>query len=800
MAEHVELRQRLAATELQRLATEGASVDPEAEARRAELLQEELATVRARLEVAGPERARLATEAEQSQDRAYRMRRAEDRLTALERLAAERAARIAARLSAETEEGYRERVRFLESERTRWSLETTRLQSAATEARAQANETTSAGERAASARVFAEQTVASARIAETDSAQIFVRAEGREASARANVASIESHLSAVAERRDVGQRELQKLAQELVKTEREACTLESELDRAIETAAEAETALESRRLIADELRARLNSLHADRAAAQARVGAFTEVAVLLEDQPEILNRLRGLLDESRGRYELAARTESEAERESAGADEEQERHWREVARCDTEMRRLDALVAGATERLAAERRAHEAREIELAALNDELSRSQHDLATAQTAAAEERATVPQARALHDEATRRLAEAEEQLARARKEEQAAARAAATAEVDARTSEERVLAARLREEEAVAGIADSEQALAGLEELRRRLLTARTRAEKIGAIAKLAIGYAGTWAEQASHRAAKAREAAVALEETLSHLRARERELAEGLDEITGRKSRAEVRRAEIRARTDAIAERVMEEWGLAAHEISALEPLSEEGELEARARAERLERDLKRLGPVNPHASHEFGELEKREAFLEEQMNDLRASRRDLMKIVNEVDETIVQVFAQAFEDVAREFESVFQNLFPGGTGRLKLTDPDDLLQSGIEVEAQPPGKNVRKLSLLSGGERALVALAFLFAIFRSRPSPFYLLDEVEAALDDVNLHRFLGLVQELNKRAQILVVTHQKRSMEVADVLYGVSISKEGVSRVVAKRMEEVAV
>ncbi|MFN2525880.1 MAG: chromosome segregation SMC family protein [Actinomycetota bacterium] len=800
MGEHLNLRQRLAATELHRLAAEEARVDPEADARRAELLSEELGTVRARLEVAGPERARLAIEGEQTQDRAYRMRRAADRLTALERLAAERGARIAARLAAETEEGYRERVRFLEAERARWAGETARLQAGAGEARARATEASAAYERATAARVFAEQNLASARIAETDSAQMFVRAEGREAAARANVASIESHLAALAERRDVALRELQKIAQAMVTAERDARTLEGELDKAIEAAAEAEAALEGRRLVAEELRARVSSLHADRAAAEARVGAFTEVAVLLENHPQLQERLRALLDDARARYEVAARAEGDAEHESANADEEQERRWREVARCDTELRRLDALVAGASERLAAERRTHEAREIELATLDDELSHSQRDLGGAQTAAAEERAAVPQARALHDEASRRLGEAEEQLVAARKEEQNTSRAAAAAEIDARTSEERLLAARLREEEAVAGIADSERALAGLEELRQRLTAARERAVKIGNIARLTVGYAEAWAERASHRAAKARETGLALEETLGHLRARERELAQGLDEITGRRSRAEVRRAEIRARTEAIAERVMEEWGLAPQELSALEIFSDEAELAARERAERLERELKRLGPVNPHASQEFSDLEQREKFLEEQMNDLRSSRRDLMKIVREVDETIVQVFAQAFEDVAREFEAVFQTLFPGGSGHLKLTDPDDLLQAGIEVEARPPGKNVRKLSLLSGGERALVALAFLFAIFRSRPSPFYLLDEVEAALDDVNLHRFLGLVQDLNKEAQVLVVTHQKRTMEIADVLYGVSISKEGVSRVVAKRMEEIAV
>jgi chromosome segregation protein len=277
-----------------------------------------------------------------------------------------------------------------------------------------------------------------------------------------------------------------------------------------------------------------------------------------------------------------------------------------------------------------------------------------------------------------------------------------------------------------------------------------------------------------------------------------LRARERELAENLEEVSRRRNEAEVKQAQTRARTEALGERAMEEWGLTVDALLQIDSLEAPAEEEARAELEKLERDMKRLGPVNPRAGEEYTELAEREQFLEAQIEDLKNSKRDLMKIVKEVDDTIVEVFGQAFEDVAREFEGVFDRLFPGGTGRLKLTNPDDLLTTGIEVEARPPGKNVRKLSLLSGGERSLVALCFLFAIFRSRPSPFYLLDEVEAALDDVNLQRFLGLVDELEERAQILIVTHQKRTMEAADVLYGVSMGKAGVSVVVAKKMEEV--
>ena len=158
-------------------------------------------------------------------------------------------------------------------------------------------------------------------------------------------------------------------------------------------------------------------------------------------------------------------------------------------------------------------------------------------------------------------------------------------------------------------------------------------------------------------------------------------------------------------------------------------------------------------------------------------------------------MIREVDERIHDVFKSAFDDTAREFERVFATLFPGGEGRLILTDPDDLLATGIEVEAKPSGKNVRKLSLLSGGERSLTALAYLFAVFRSRPSPFYVMDEVEAALDDVNLHRFLDLIHEFRTEAQLVIVSHQKRTMEAADILYGVTMPPGGSSRIVSQRI-----
>jgi chromosome segregation protein len=203
----------------------------------------------------------------------------------------------------------------------------------------------------------------------------------------------------------------------------------------------------------------------------------------------------------------------------------------------------------------------------------------------------------------------------------------------------------------------------------------------------------------------------------------------------------------------------------------------------------------LERELKLMGPINPLALEEFAALTERHQFLEQQLDDIKAARRDLAKVIRSIDEEIVNVFASAYADVASNFETLFETLFPGGKGRLILTAPDNLLETGIEVEARPSGKNVRKLSLLSGGERSLTALAFLFAVFRSRPSPFYVMDEVEAALDDVNLHRFLGLVEEFRNDAQLLIVSHQKRTMEAADCLYGVTMQPGGSSRVVSEKV-----
>jgi chromosome segregation protein len=290
-----------------------------------------------------------------------------------------------------------------------------------------------------------------------------------------------------------------------------------------------------------------------------------------------------------------------------------------------------------------------------------------------------------------------------------------------------------------------------------------------------------------------------EAARATQERLDGLR-RERTAAEkALAEVRERAQRAELDAQELQLRLEAATETLRRDLDCEPDAALAAEcPPLPEGTT-APARLRELERELRLLGPINPLALEEFNALQERHQFLEAQLEDVKASRRELARVIKAIDQEIVQVFVAAFADVAAHFTQLFEMLFPGGQGRLRLTDPDNPLDTGIEVEARPSGKNVRKLSLLSGGERSLTAMAFLFAVFRSRPSPFYLMDEVEAALDDVNLRRFLDLVEEFRREAQLIIVSHQKRTMECADTLYGVTMQPGGSSRVVSERANTTA-
>jgi chromosome segregation protein len=367
-------------------------------------------------------------------------------------------------------------------------------------------------------------------------------------------------------------------------------------------------------------------------------------------------------------------------------------------------------------------------------------------------------------------------------------------AARAEREARVRAER-RKARLRHEAAVAGAV-----AAGARQLLAHVEVSLDRSDR----------------ERAAAEAAKARQ-----EQELAAARGAGRDLKAELDKLTDSVHRGEVLGAEKRLRIEQLETRALEELGVEPEALVAEygpgqlvppsppaegEELPEDPEhprnrprpfvrAEQEKRLRAAERAYQQLGKVNPLALEEFAALEERHQFLSEQLEDLKKTRSDLLQVVKEVDERVEQVFTEAYRDTAREFEGVFGRLFPGGEGRLILTDPDNMLTTGVEVEARPPGKKVKRLSLLSGGERSLTAVALLVSIFKARPSPFYVMDEVEAALDDTNLQRLIRIMQELQESSQLIVITHQKRTMEVADALYGVSMQGDGVSKVISQRL-----
>jgi chromosome segregation protein len=294
----------------------------------------------------------------------------------------------------------------------------------------------------------------------------------------------------------------------------------------------------------------------------------------------------------------------------------------------------------------------------------------------------------------------------------------------------------------------------------------------------------------------------------IDASLKSIRLRVRELSGELDKLVNRAHGSEVARTEQRMRLEQLEMRAVEEYGVETDTLIAeygpAEPVpTGDGDPvpyvreEQQKRARAADRQMSQLGKVNPLALEEFAALEERHSFLTSQLEDLKKTRRDLLLVVKEVDDRVEQVFTAAFADVAREFETIFTRVFPGGEGRLLLTDPTDMLTTGVEVEARPPGKKVKRLSLLSGGERSLTAVAFLVSIFKARPSPFYVMDEVEAALDDTNTQRLLTLFEELRQTSQIIIITHQKRTMEIADALYGVSMRGDGVTHVISQRLRE---
>jgi chromosome segregation protein len=541
----------------------------------------------------------------------------------------------------------------------------------------------------------------------------------------------------------------------------------------------------------------------------AKAPSLLEVQAAVDDAETRLAAVTADLE--RNRFAMAGAKARRAEAQ-ARADAALERLHESDARLAAVAERLGHLnsilrsAVGESDRLAASLAKAEAN---VADEEEALAAITERLAAAQQAPAEEEPSTEhrdalalaaaQARSAEMEARLSLRSTEEQLTATRNRALSLERAAAT---------ER----RAREEAA--------------ERARRRRIQAR-RAAAVQAGVELALHFIDVSLEMAREERDVAEENREQRDRALLEIRTANDAFARELAALTDSVHRDELARTQQRARIEALETRSIEELGITPDLLVAdfgpdvpvpvpadetqdkwaalRTPVDDNGapvpegkpfvREEQEKRLRKAERDLSALGKVNPLALEEFAALEERHQFLSTQLEDLKSSRKDLLDIIKEVDDRVQRVFAEAFEDTQTQFVRVFARLFPGGEGRLVLTDPSDMLTTGIEVEARPAGKKIKRLSLLSGGERSLTAVALLVAIFKARPSPFYVMDEVEAALDDTNLGRLITIFEELRESSQLIVITHQKRTMEVADALYGVTMRGDGVSTVISQRL-----
>ncbi len=488
-------------------------------------------------------------------------------------------------------------------------------------------------------------------------------------------------------------------------------------------------------------------------------------------------------EEARRRVDVALARLHESDATLAAVAEELGQYGSQARNARAEAQRLDQAILAATE----------ARDRDLEGLADLESR----LASAEDAPEEEPDTTVRERLADESRGARAAEMEARLS-------------------LRTTEERARALHGRADSLLKAAQAERDARAAAIARREQLQREGRIGEAVGRGVAVVLARLEESIALASAERTRVEQSRASREQELREARERMRDLGRDLDELVNTVHKDEMARTQQRMRIEQLEERSLEELGLDADGLVAdygpdqLVPFSgevAEGEetpapvpFDREEQTKRLriaERALAQLGRINPLALEEFSALEERHKFLSEQLEDLKSTRKDLLDIVREVDERVEQVFTEAYADVSRAFDSTFSRLFPGGEGRLVLTDPDDMLNTGIEVEARPAGKKVKRLSLLSGGERSLVAVAFLVALFKARPSPFYILDEVEAALDDTNLGRLLEIYEELRENSQLLVITHQKRTMEVGDALYGVTMRGDGVSAVISQRLRE---
>jgi len=569
--------------------------------------------------------------------------------------------------------------------------------------------------------------------------------------------------------------------------------------------------------------------------AQTLVGAYPELrAVTAEgdvlgahwavggsERAQSVIEVQAAVDEANAKLAAAERSVQHSAAALEGARAEQQARRAEVGVIKEEMNEAKVRAARSSERLNRLRQALRAAQAEVERATTQRAKVEHarEEALMKLADLEERLVVVQEQEVEDEPD--SAERDEytaSLATSRQEEM-------EARLSLRTAEER--------HRALQGKADGLRRAARAEREARERATRALAARARGATVAQAVVEGGELAltriAESLRRAAEERDVVQAQrgerERILTDVRGKVRELSTELEKLTDAVHRDEVLRAEQRLRLEQLETRIAEQFGIGLDdlvaeygptvpvppspgELAEYEAAKERGEdvtmppptpydRETQARrAKRAERDLTMLGKVNPLALEEFAALEERYKFLSTQLEDLKATRRDLLVVIKEVDEKILEVFAAAYTDVAREFEIVFDVLFPGGEGRMILTEPDDMLVTGVDVEARPPGKKVKRLSLLSGGEKSLVAVAMLVAIFRARPSPFYVMDEVEAALDDTNMRRLIGLLEQLRASSQLIIITHQKPTMEIADALYGVSMRGDGITQVISQRIQ----
>jgi chromosome segregation protein len=535
---------------------------------------------------------------------------------------------------------------------------------------------------------------------------------------------------------------------------------------------------------------------------------------------ESVIEVQAALDEAHDRMLAAERALERATAELEGARAEQQARREEVGQAKDALGDAKVRKARSSERLSRMEQAARSAEADVERLRNQRAKVEQtrEQVLADLADLEERLNAAEEQPVEEDPdTSERDQAADELAVVRQEEVESRLALRTAEERAR---------------GIAGKADSLRRAAHAEQ------QARERAEKAriararGAEIATAVVNAGEYAleriEISVSRAASERDKVQSerqgREEALAQIRNRVRELSVELEKLTDAVHRDEVLRAEQRLRLEQLETKIAEDFGIGledlvaeygpdvpvppgAGELAEYEAAKERGETVSappsmpyergtqERRAKRAEKDLALLGKVNPLALEEFAALEERYKFLSTQLEDLKATRKDLLTVIKEVDDKILEVFTTAYHDVAREFEVVFSVLFPGGEGRMVLTEPDDLLATGVDVEARPPGKKVKRLSLLSGGEKSLVAVAMLVAIFRARPSPFYVMDEVEAALDETNMRRLIGLLEQLRAASQLIIITHQKPTMEIADALYGVSMQGDGITKVISQRL-----